>query len=140
MTANNQIKYSDQLNNLVQQAHKYNCDANKWSYTTLYHGTYGWDNLAICIDDYIKLENKKELNTNQVAKLVHKSWIKSYTYWRDNEPFNVNPIYKKPYKQLNDEYRNNCAILPYAELDKDTQEKDIIIAQFLLKNIEINND
>jgi argininosuccinate synthase len=58
-TANGQYEYTKQLNILVQKAHKYNCDENKWCvssetgsiasafYTPLKKGAFGYDNLIV---------------------------------------------------------------------------------------------
>ncbi len=111
------IKYSQSTNYIVQQAHRYNCYINGWSPARIkiQYGTYSWDYLALCIDDYIKLENKTELNIEKVAESIHKSWARNYIYWRDNKPYNTNRIYIKPKKQLDDEKRNQCAQLSYEQ-------------------------
>ena len=142
-TANRKYKYdqvfiSQTLDEWIQQAHRYNCQSNKWKYTPLKRGAYGYDNLAICLGNiltYIENHGMSELNVTKLASNVHDGWTENYIYWRDYTPF-VHGVYLKPYNPINDERRNACASMTYEQLSDEEKEKDLIIARFIFEKIE----
>jgi len=138
ITANGDYKYSDihynkTLDEHVQECHKYNCKKNDWKYIPLKKGGFGYDNLAVSISFTLnKMKDIKEITIDNVAKLVHEGWCINYIYWRDNQPWITNNKYSKPFVPLNDDRRNKCAELSYDKLDKEEQEKDCIIAEYII--------
>ncbi len=140
MTANNkyfydEIHFDKTLTEWVQLAHKYNCENNGWRYFPLKKGAYGFDNLCVCLAKvfhYMRDNEKKNINTNQLCEIIHDGWVENYIYWRDNTPW-IGTLYNKPNKPINDERRNQCAILKFHELSEDEKDKDIIIANFILQ-------
>ena len=124
------------LSNIVQDLHKYNSKENKWFYSSLKEGAFGFDNLAISIIytlEKVKTQEKlKKISIEKISDYVHRAWIKNYIYWRDNEPW-INGKYIKPAKPLNDKNRNKLAETDYEELPDDEKEKDRIIARFIKK-------
>jgi len=141
-TANGKYEYDTlyngkTLDKWIEDVNRHNCNANKWNYFKLQKGNFGYDNLAVCITyvfQYIQ-ENNKLPSLHKCCKLIHDGWIENYIYWRDNKPYNGKRGYKRPGNPLNDERRNNCAKLSYDDLPEDEQEKDKIIASYLLENI-----
>jgi len=144
-TANKMFNYEQEfhdftIDTLVKNAHKYNCDANKWSHIPLKKGSFGYDNLAVSIgytlQNFIfsKLSNDKIIDI--LADLVHQGWCINYIYWRDNEPqFDKTFKYIPPYNKLGDTRRNTCTVTDFYLLDKEEQDKDYIIANFLYNTI-----
>jgi hypothetical protein len=143
-TANNMFKYDHKfidtpLDVWVQEAHKYNCEKNNWKHFPLKRGSFGYDNLAVslgCVLEYY-ISNDCILPTSEyIASLVHEGWCKNYIYWRDNNPQNSS-VYKyiAPYNSLGDERRNLCSQTPFEMLDKDEQDKDYIIANFIYEKL-----
>jgi len=134
-TANKYYKYDTEfygepLKDLVQKLHEYNCKENGWFFRKLNIGCYGFDNLAICIGHTFDSINSDSL-VGEIADILHKSWIINYVYWRDNQPW-LNDIvnYIKPFKPINDERRNICAITEYKDLPEDEKQKDLILASW----------
>jgi hypothetical protein len=93
-------------------------------------GCYGFDNLAVCIG-YVFDNADKITSVDEIAEMIHKSWIINYIYWRDNTPWvDDNVKYIKPFKPINDDRRNLCAITDYKDLPDDEKEKDLILARW----------
>jgi hypothetical protein len=144
-TANKMFNYEQEfhgftIDTLVQNAHKYNCVANKWTHIQLKKGSFGYDNLAVSIgytlQNFIfnKLSNDKIIDI--LAELIHQGWCINYIYWRDNEP-QIDKTFKyiSPYNKLGDTRRNTCAITNFNDLDKEEKDKDYIIANFIYNTI-----
>lgn len=125
-TANGLLPCSDRV---IQHLHKENCKANGWNYTLLRHGTFGYDNLAMA---YAAVSGTDTRDLMPLAEEVHKSWIKNYTYWRDQKPWLTNLVYRKPVADLGDERRDKCASTKFHDLDEVEQKKDLVIAQIIL--------
>ena len=125
------------LNDWANQAHKFNCISNNWAFSPLKPGSFGYDNLIVSLG--YTLTNCSTFTENDVeiiANLIHEGWIKNYTFWRDKKPWLNNDYkYYKPFNHLNDERRNNCAILDYHKLPQEEKDKDIILAKFLIGKI-----
>lgn len=153
MTANGKYNYNQEfykmtLNEWVQNAHKFNCLSNNWNHHPLKKGAFGYDNLAVSIshtltsNDFLllpKILNDEHINI--LSKLIHEGWSINYIYWRDNEPYINNNLYLKPYNKLDDERRNICAQIEFNDLEQDEKDKDIILAKFLINEINrINED
>ncbi len=146
-TANGKYDYDNEyydtsLDELVQQAHKYNCQKSKWKFVPLKKGAFGYDNLCMCLGDAFKYLKKHEnkVNKEKLADKIHKAWIKNYVYWRDNSPWlNKKVTYHKPANKLGDERRNTCAETSYDDLPEDEKEKDMIIVDFILSLIDDYN-
>lgn len=124
------------LSNVIQDLHKYNSKENKWFYSPLKEGAFGFDNLAISIIytlEKVKTQEKlKKISIEKLSDYVHRAWSKNYIYWRDNEPW-ISGDYIKPAKPLNDKNRNKLAETNYDDLPEDEKEKDRIIARFIKK-------
>lgn len=110
------------LHDMVNMVHKYICEINAWSHKSLKRGSYGYDNLVLCLGDFFKLHEKKHTKI-EIAEIVHNAWVRNYIYWRDNRPWeNKTVMYKKPFKPINDDHRNSCTVkydlLPQFEKDK----------------------
>jgi hypothetical protein len=138
-TANGKYKYDMMIGNyelrrLVQMTHAYNCKQNGWAAVPLKEGSFGFDNLAVCIGYAIETPFDTE-DLESLADVVHKAWIINYTYWRDNKPWLKGGMYGKPSKLPGDERRNTLAKLPYSDLPADEQEKDRIIARFIASHL-----
>ncbi len=71
------------------------------------------------------------MSEERVAELVHNGWVTNYVYWRDRKP--GKPLYIAPAKPLGDIRRNLCASTAFKNLPNDEQEKDLVIARFILK-------
>ena len=109
-----------------------------WKYMPLNPGTFGYDNQAHSAA--LALTNYKEgMTRDEMASIVHDGWITNYTYWRDNKPWKTDPskLYKQPAKPLGDKNRNTCAETPYDKLPQDEKDKDLMIADILLKNLKV---
>lgn len=136
-TANKSFTYSQYIcgktiDKWVQLVHAYNCKQNGWATIPLKKGAFGYDNLAICIG-YV-LPKIEDTTIEEVAEMVHEAWAINYIFWRDNEPFLDKKVaYHKPANKLGDDRRNLCAETSFANLSKDEQEKDIIIAKFFVE-------
>lgn len=136
--------YNDLYNNKtmdqwIQETHAYNSIQNKWKVFPLKQGSYGYDNLCICIHDvfeYLSENSEYEYEIDIIADIIHEAWIKNYHYWRNNEPWKKNKKYIKPAKPLNDKHRNQCAKTKYQNLPDDEKEKDIIIATFIMDSLD----
>jgi hypothetical protein len=138
-TANKLYKYNQEfynisLDKLVQNTHKYNCEKNKWIYYPLKKGSFGYDNLAVSIG--YSLSNYNNEGINKLAYLIHEGWIINYIYWKDYLPFDRDVKYIKPFNPLNDERRNKCAITKFEDLEKEEQDKDYVIAEYLYEIIK----
>lgn len=120
------------LHDWINQCHKALAVSSGWEYKPLKPGMFGYDNLAHSIGRVFST-NYSTMSIDELANLVHQGWITNYIYWRDNNPFETNPLYFKPGNPLGDERRNLCANTSYKDLPKDEQNKDLIIAQ-VLKN------
>ncbi len=142
-TAYRNISYSTRfltlnktLSEVVQHVHKFMSEKSEWTYRPLAPGSFGHDNMAVCIFEL--LENItdgvfSEQDTKHVlASSVHESWAKNYTYWLQTPP--AHP-YRRPYQPLGDERRNKLAQTPYALLPTDEQEKDCWIVEGLFSLI-----
>ena len=109
----------------VQELHRNNCLKYNWDYKPLIPGMFGYDNLAVCIYYFCKTP------TNS-PELIHRAWVDNYLFWHDNA---LDSRYKRPYKPLGDDIRNKLAKTPYEQLDKEEQEKDIIIHEYLSEHL-----
>jgi hypothetical protein len=104
-----------------------------WTATKLTPGTYGYDNLVVCLYRVCEVLNREiTICIEQLANLVHEAWIANYVYWRDNKLLDC---YRKPYNVLGDEKRDILATTKFEDLDEEERHKDIVIAQFLLLQI-----
>ena len=141
-TANGKYSYDKiyngkSLDELVQMAHKFNCQKSKWKYIPLKKGAFGYDNLCMCLGNVFNYLKKHTLDRNDLAREVHKAWIKNYVYWKDNSPWlNNDVIYHKPANKLGDARRNKCSESSYDELPDDEKEKDMIIVDFVLSILD----
>lgn len=147
ITANQQYSYDREfyglkLDEWVQNAHKFNCSLNGWEHYPLKMGAYGYDNLAVCIGYTLTHREISALPTplndehvDVLSKLIHEGWCANYIYWRDNEPYVNNNLYIKPFKRLDDSRRNMCAELEYNDLEQEEKDKDIILAKFIIDEI-----
>ncbi len=138
-TANKQYSFdmkllSNTLSTLVNECHKYYSNEMKWSNTTIYPGQFGYDAMAVSLA-YAINEMKQDTSETDIAKLVHDGWCINYVYWRDNKPYDTDKNYKKPFNALGDERRDLCAKQSFDELNKEEQNKDIIIAKFIRSKI-----
>lgn len=139
-TADGKILYEN-YHDLVQNVHEENCKFFGWKFTPLRPGAYGYDNLVYAIHDTFNFlekekDSKDEKNPENIAEIIHQSWIKNYVFWRDNTPYEKSEKYKKPYNPINDERRNKCASTPFASLDEDERTKDIVLAKIIQKKWE----
>jgi hypothetical protein len=134
-TANSMFEYKKEffgipLDTWVQETHKYHGEKYGWKHYPLKKGSFGYDNLAVSIGYALTryVPDKEEL-----AKNIHKGWCMNYIYWRDEKPQETNPDdkYIAPYTPLNDERRNLCAQTDFFSLEKEEQDKDYIIAEFI---------
>lgn len=140
-TANTHYEYSRVFHNKtldqwVQLIHEKNTAVNKWRHSPLKIGSFGYDNLAVCIAHvFLNIESIEKLhrydNIDEIADLVHKGWVLNYTYWRDNKPWIKNKFYTRPAKPLGDEVRNKLSITPFCELPQDEKYKDLYVAKFM---------
>lgn len=136
-TANNQFKYNQEfygylLSDLVQSCHKNSAEVYNWKLFPLLEGQFGYDNLAVSIGHSLSNIDIKNCNVEELANLIHEGWVINYVYWRDNEPYLLNDFYLKPFNALGDDRRNLCANTKFINLSKEEQEKDIIIAKYLM--------
>ena len=138
-TANNMFEYEQlffgiPLDTWVQETHKHNCESNGWKHYPLRKGCFGYDNLAISIG--LALTNYVA-DKEELAKKIHEGWCINYIFWRDEKPHETSTDYKyiKPYTPLNDERRNLCAQTDFVSLEKEEQDKDYIIAEFILEQV-----
>jgi hypothetical protein len=115
------------LDEMVQAVHKKNCEASKWSFSPLKKLSYGYENLAVCIGNYL---TKTPLGRIAIAEQIHESWIENYIYWRDN--MHKHPEFIPPYTPLGDERRNTCAVTAFKDLPQDEQNKDFVLADILV--------
>lgn len=145
-SANGEYKYNRQfyymtLDNWAQESNIFNCISNNWNISPLKVGSFGYDNLVVSLGYTLsKCKIFTEENIDTIADLIHQGWTINYIFWRDNTPWtNTEYKYYKPFSQLGDERRNNCAILEYHELSQEEKDKDIILAKFLVNKVnEIN--
>lgn len=143
-SANGYYKYNQKiyymtLDSWAQESNIFNCISNNWAITPLKRGSFGYDNLVVSLGHTLINCNNYTDNIDNIeiiADLIHKGWTINYSFWRDNCPWN-NTVYKyyEPSNPLNDERRNNCAILDYRDLSQYEKDKDIILAKFLIKKI-----
>ena len=141
-TANGRYAYSTiyfgrALSEWVNDAHAYLSTESNWTYNPLKPGAFGFDNMACSIASAFGLltaiDDVCNERLDQIASLVHQGWADNYCYWRDREPWLLpNRTYTKPYNALGDERRNLCARRLFVELPPDEQEKDRIIARYLI--------
>jgi hypothetical protein len=142
-SANGEYKYDEilyfmTLDSWAQEANTFNCISYNWNLSPLKKGNFGYDNLIVSLG-YTLINCKKftEENIENIANLIHEGWIINYTYWRDNEPWLNNTVYKyyRPFVSLGDERRNNCAELEYYQLPQEEKDKDRILAKFLINKM-----
>lgn len=139
-TANNCYNYSTKyygisLDDWVQNAHKHNCEVNKWNYTPLKKGSFGYDNLACSIGYLLSIDGLIKQNQffDFYAHCIHEGWCINYKYWRDYSPFlSKTHNYIAPYSPLNDSRRNECATTAYVNLSEEEREKDNVIARYIM--------
>jgi len=144
-TAYKNYQYSDEvgfdkkykLSTIVQEAHKYNSEQNKWKFNPLKEGCFGFDNIAVSLCYTLKKiksqERLEDLSIEKIADYVHRAWCKNYIYWRDNQPWKINKCYTPASKPLGDTNRNKLCETDYCDLPEDEQQKDIIFAKFIKK-------
>jgi hypothetical protein len=136
--------FTTSLRDLVQKANVYNSKHYRWTINRLKPGSFGFDNLAMCIGhtaEHISglpsFDAASEDAVEQVAALIHQGWIRNYIFWRDNKPWlkKDGALYYAAAKPLNDARRNQCAVAEYCSLPADEKEKDIVLAKWLIGQI-----
>lgn len=142
-TANGKYEYGSiwfgkTLDEWIQNCHRYNSEKNLWKYTELKPGSFGYDNLAHSLCYAFQTIIDGEYGVNNLASAIHNGWSENYLFWRDHQPGSTNTLvkYYEPYNKLGDERRNMAATTRFQDLPKDEQVKDIVIASFLLENIQ----
>jgi hypothetical protein len=151
-TFNGEIKYDQTLHgkplrDWICEIHQEFSDKYDWVYYPLRPGTFGYDNMAMSIVyamnalhphihmrlanilDDTSLHNTTGLKI--IAEAVHDGWVKNYIYWRDHT---ITPPYIAPSGPLGDDRRNTCAVTPFEQLPPHEQEKDLIIARYIVKH------
>jgi len=127
--ANGKFKYSARarvrsesltLGELVERVHRVYSRSMEWKQVLLRPGTYGYDNLAICIGNSI---NKGSALT---PAEVFESWKENHVFWAAKKPYLDKPgLYSKPYNDLEGERYAKClgsfAELPEVEKIKHTR-------------------
>lgn len=140
-TANGKYEYSSvrhgrTLLEWVEGAHAHLSQESGWSYRPLNPHTFGFDNMACSLMHVFKaLETVQCISLEDMASHIHEGWIENYTWWRDEKPWLLFKNCKAPYNPLGDERREKCASLPYKDLPPDEQEKDRIIARYILSKL-----
>lgn len=137
-----QVFHGKSLEDWVQLAHKELSRASHWRYFPLKRGQFGFDNMVMSVG--LALNNMCEIpqgegeipTAEEVADWIHEGWSQNYRYWLKRQPWLANPnLYKKPSKALGDKRRTECAKASYQELPKDEQDKDLVIARFLIHSV-----
>lgn len=122
------------LQDISQEAHKRLSQASKWFYRPLVPGQFGYDNMIMSVGVALTEHPKDQEPTEEsIASLIHDGWCRNYLYWRDHKPWLLQKYYKAPAKPLGDKRRDACAFTSFEELDQEEQEKDLIIARYLLE-------
>lgn len=139
-TANGVYRYDHELQGhtldwWVQRTHQYNCQQNGWYHHPLKLGAFGYDNLCMSLGRLLEMD-LKTMDEWHAADIIHRGWTENYLYWRDNQPWKSNSSYVKPSRPLADTRRDMCAQNQFEDLPSDEQQKDIILAQFVLKELE----
>lgn len=140
-TADGSYKYSHdfyghKLSDLAQEAHKHLSKSSGWFYRALVPGQFGYDNMIMSVA--VAIDETPENPTQQdLAALVHEGWCRNYNYWRDRKPWDLQKGYKKPSKPLGDKRRDSCAKTKFSKLDPEEQEKDLVIARYLMSVIDL---
>jgi hypothetical protein len=144
-TANGRFQYDQKfhektLAEWADDVHKEMSKASGWKYFPLQRGAFGFDNYVMSFGfTFEGIEKVKksgtELTRDILADHIHIGWAENYIYWRDNLPATKDDRYKKPAKPLGDERRNMCAKTEYIDLPQDEKDKDLVIADFILKNL-----
>jgi len=135
------ISYDSELFHLtmdgwVQAVHRNNALALGWTKSfPLKRGAYGYDNLVLCIHDIFHSDIGRL--EEDLADMVHESWIRNYVFWRDNKPWETSPHYGKPFKDLGDVDREKSANTKYCDLSEEEKEKDRIIVRFLVEKARL---
>jgi hypothetical protein len=142
-SANKSFNYDDEfygykLSELAQEAHRELSILSGWYYRQLVPGQFGYDNMIVCIGTALKEFKDGDKITSdseiKLAELIHEGWAINYIYWRDTSPW-LKRGYSAPAKKLGDERRNQCAITAFKNLDKEEQDKDLVISRFLIKKL-----
>ena len=128
---------------LAQEAHRHFAEVNGWAKSTLRPGQFGYDNMVtsvawVALMDralVFDFDTPRQLTVEEAADLIHQGWTENYLYWRDQKPFLQNRGYQKPAKPLGDPRRDSCAQATFAQLPPDEQEKDLVLARFLIKRL-----
>lgn len=137
-TANGKYSYitsyhGKPLKEWIEKVHAHLSQKSNWEYRPLQPGTFGYDNMACSIARVFEAETDvKTLSLEEIASHVHDGWIENYVYWRDNQPWKTSAHFKAPFNALGDERRNKCASLKFSDLPVDEQEKDMVIARYLM--------
>lgn len=150
-TANGKYSYDKiiagkTLDKWIQSCHRMNCEKNEWEYRPLKRGAFGYDNIAMSVmkvliylinrkrtfeKTFPNSENKKTIDISKLASLVHEGWAENYIFWRDNKPYEDGGVYFKPYNEIGDKRRDDCANKKFEELIEFEQRKDIVFAEYL---------
>ena len=93
-----------------------------------------WRSLETCSPSLV--ETIVNHMRNHIAEKIHISWSEHYQYWRDSTPWTrTDALYYKPYTPVGDEKRNQQALAAYADLPQEEQNKDLVIASFLIREV-----
>jgi hypothetical protein len=143
-TANQKYQFKTEyfnkpLSKWIEICHRHMSLKSGWGFQPLLPGTFGYDNQAMSIGHLFDNYNSK-LTVEGTAALIHEGWVINYLFWRDNSPWLRDKRYKKPSKPLNDKRRNHCAATEYSELPKDEQDKDVMLAECILSNLDHHAD
>lgn len=112
-------------------------ERNGWKPRELKVGTYGYDNYAQSLIEVIKAITSIEEDGNSptqddVVRAIFRGWKTSYTFWRDNRPWEKDAKYTAPFDPLGDERREAAASSTWDKLDEKEKEKDLALADIIL--------
>lgn len=139
------VLYGVSISDWVQNVYRTQSIEYGWIYYPLAEGSFEFDNLVHSITALLsrtRFDSFDSLTFDQtrdmLADLVHQGWVKNYIYWRDNEPWVSNRLYRAPHNSLGDARRNKCALTSYSELNADEKDKDIVVVNAILKLLGIS--
>ncbi len=110
---------------------------NNWKKFDIKKYTYGYDNYIYVLSKVLpKIKQNKDdlfiyignqLSLDKYGKIAFKAHIKNYLYWRNNIPYDGNPIYEKPSKakKRSENFSDELALCTWEALD--SCQKDIYI-------------